>query len=154
MTVYLNIGTNVGNREQNLRDAMAMLRNNPGFRSSAIVESEPWGYESPNKFLNVGVAFEENALKPEQILSLLHQIEQKTSMASHRTQDGNYADRIVDVDIVAIDDLVMDTPRLTLPHPHLAKREFFLVPMKELAPDWRHPATGKTPAEMLSSLQA
>ena len=152
MRYYLNIGSNIGDREANLRKAISMLSNNPGFRASAVVESKPWGFRSALNFLNVGVVLTEEKLAPMQMLTLVKGMEQEISEASHRTRDGHYADRVIDIDIVAIDELRIDTPLLTVPHRHLPERDFFLIPLAELAPDWRHPASGLTAAEMLAAL--
>ena len=154
MRYYLNIGSNMGDREANLRKAIAMFSNNRGFRTSSVVESEPWGYESANPFLNVGIAFDEDTLTPRQMLTVVKWMESEISLASHRTTGGDYADRVIDIDIVAVDNLSLHTPRLTVPHPHLAERDFFLKPLAELTPEWRHPATGLTAMEMLRAIEA
>ena len=90
-------------------------------------------------------------LPPVEVLHRLQEIEKSISPDSHRGPGGGYADRIIDIDIVAVDTLRLDTPELVVPHPHLGRRRFFLQPMEELAPGWRHPATGLTPAEMLEA---
>lgn len=129
----------------------AVIREFGDIEMSHAVETEPWGFESSNRFLNVGIAFR-SELEPEEILDRIQEIERSISTDSHRKADGGYADRVIDIDIVAIDELELSTPRLTLPHPHLAERRFFLEPMAEIAGMWRHPATGKTPREMLEDL--
>lgn len=118
---------------------------------SHVVETEPWGFESQNSFLNVGMMFQTD-LEPEAILDKLLEIERSISPDSHRHADGSYADRLVDIDLIAVDRLSVQTDRLTLPHAHLAERDFFLVPMEELAPAWTHPDTGLTPSGMLGRL--
>lgn len=151
-TVILNIGSNLGDRRLNLSRAMSALNAEFGdFELSHAVESEPWGFESKNTFLNIGMLFMSD-LEPLEILHRIKAIEKRLSPAPHRNADGSYADRAVDIDIVAIDEMVMDTPELKLPHPHLAEREFFLVPLEELAPMWRHPLTGRNATEMIRSL--
>ncbi len=154
MRYYLNIGSNIGDREANLKKAISIFSRNKGFRASAVVESEPWGFVSANRFLNVGIAFDEDRLTPQQMLTVVKWMENEISLASHRTSGGEYADRVIDIDIVAVDNLSVNTPRLTVPHPHLAKRDFFLKPLAELAPDWRHPATGLTARQMLQAIEA
>lgn len=129
----------------------AVIREFGDIEMSHAVETEPWGFESSNRFLNVGIAFR-SELEPEEILDRIQEIERSISTDSHRNADGGYADRVIDIDIVAIDELELSTPRLTLPHPHLAERRFFLEPMAEIAGMWCHPATGKTPREMLEDL--
>ena len=152
MNYYLNIGSNIGDRRDNLyRAVVALAAGTSGCAVSSIVESEPWGYESANRFMNLGVWLVSN-LEPHDMLEHIHDIERRLGSASHRDARGNYIDRLVDIDIMAIDDLVIDTPTLQVPHPHLPERDFFLVPLQQLAPDWRHPVTGLTAAQMLEDL--
>ena len=120
---------------------------------SSIVESEPWGFESDNRFLNLGVKLSSNLL-PMEMLDRIHDIEHRLGSASHRDRHGHYIDRLVDIDIVAIDDMVIDTPVLQIPHPHLPDRDFFLKPMIQLAPDWCHPVTGLTASQMLEEMSS
>ena len=154
MDYYLNIGSNTGNRRDNLYRAVAFLvAGTSGGAVSSIVESEPWGFESDNRFLNLGVKLSSD-IEPQQMLERIHDIERRLGSAAHRDADGGYIDRLVDIDIVAIDDMVIDTPTLQVPHPHLPDRDFFLKPMLHLAPDWRHPVTGLTAAQMLEELSS
>ena len=142
----------MGNRRDNLYRAVAFLAaGTGGCAVSDIVESEPWGFESEKRFMNLGVWLCSD-LAPQEMLDRIHDIEHRLGSASHRDADGHYIDRLVDIDIVAIDDLVIDTPTLQVPHPHLPERDFFLRPMMQLAPDWRHPVTGLTAAQMLESI--
>ena len=129
----------------------AIMRRYGDLEMSHVVETEPWGYESPHKFLNVAIMFRSDD-SPLEVLEELKKIENEISPRTHRTSDGGYADRVIDIDIVAVDDTMMETPQLTIPHPRLAERDFFLVPLEEIAPSWRHPATGLTAAEMLALL--
>ena len=152
MKYYLNIGSNMGERRDNLyRAVVALAAGTSGCAVSSIVESEPWGFDSENRFMNLGVWFE-SELAPHEMIDRIHEIEQRLGSASHRDENGSYIDRLVDIDIVAIDDMVIDTPTLQVPHPHLAERDFFLRPMMQLAPDWQHPVTGLTASEMLEML--
>ena len=152
MNYYLNIGSNIGDRRDNLyRAVVALAAGTSGCAVSSIVESEPWGYESDNRFMNLGVWLV-SGLEPHDMLEHIHDIERRLGSASHRDARGNYIDRLVDIDIMAIDDLVIDTPTLQVPHPHLPERDFFLIPLQQLAPDWRHPVTGLTAAQMLEDL--
>ncbi len=154
MDYYLNIGSNTGNRRDNLYRAVAFLvAGTSGGAVSSIVESEPWGFESDNRFLNLGVKLSSD-IEPQQMLERIHDIERRLGSAAHRDADGGYIDRLVDIDIVAIDDMVIDTPTLQVPHPHLPERDFFLRPMMQLAPDWRHPVSGLTAAEMLEKMSS
>ena len=153
MNYYLNIGSNIGDRRDNLYRAVVALAACTGgdCAVSPIVESEPWGFESDNRFMNLGVCLQ-STMSPWQMLERIHEIERELGSASHRDAQGGYVDRLVDIDIVAIDDLVIDSPSLQVPHRHLPERDFFLIPMQHLAPEWRHPVTGLTAAQMLDML--
>lgn len=152
MDYYLNIGSNMGDRRDNLyRAVVALTAGTGGSVVSHIVESDPWGFESDSRFMNIGLWFNSD-IDPHMMLDRIHDIERRLGSAAHRDGDGNYIDRLVDIDIVAIDEMVIDTPTLQVPHPHLAERDFFLRPMMELAPNWAHPVTGLTAAQMLDML--
>lgn len=152
MYVFINIGSNKGDRRLNLSRAMRGVGHEFGlFEMSHAIESEPWGFESNARFLNVGIMFQTD-LQPLEVLDILQGIEKSISPDSHRDSKGKYIDRVIDIDIVAIDEQVIDDERLKVPHPCLAERRFFLEPMNEIAPDWRHPVTGKNAAEMLAEL--
>lgn len=151
--VLVNIGSNIGNRRLNLSRAMRAIGEEFGnFEISHVVESAPWGYDSTNSFLNLGIAFT-TELTPMELLHRLQEIERSISPASHRNPDGTYADREIDIDIIAIDREIIAEVELKVPHPRLAERRFVLEPLAELAPGWRHPLTGLTPMEMLMKLE-
>lgn len=154
MIVFANIGSNLGDSRLTLARAVRAIANEFGnFEISHAVESEPWGFGSTRNFTNIGISFHTD-MAPEEILDRLQAIEAALNRNPHRNPDGSYADREADIDIVAIDRLQIDTPRLKVPHPHLASRRFFLQPLEELAPGWTHPATMLTPSEMLLRLDA
>ena len=155
MNYYLNIGSNIGDRRDNLYRAVVALAACTGgdCAVSPIVESEPWGFESDNRFMNLGVCLQ-STMSPWQMLERIQEIERELGSASHRDAQGGYVDRLVDIDIVAIDDLVIDSPSLQVPHRHLPERDFFLIPMQHLAPEWRHPVTGLTAAQMLEQMSS
>lgn len=158
--VIVNLGSNLGNRRLNLSRAMNRIGRRFGnFDVSHVVESEAWGFDSPHRFANMAMMFFTDE-EPQAILAALQTIEREMGGGPHRNPDGSYADRLIDIDIMAIDDMTLDLPAqgeelpaLRVPHPHLAERRFFLEPMAELAPAWRHPATGLTPAGMLAALK-
>lgn len=151
-TVFLNIGTNLGQRRINLSRAVSALEKEFGyFELSHAVESLPEGFESPNKFLNIGIMVTTD-LAPEEVLEKIREIERSISPASHRKADGSYADRVIDIDIIAIDNMVIDTPELQVPHPRMSERRFVLEPLAELAPFWVHPVLHASPGELLSRL--
>lgn len=152
MNYYLNIGSNIGERRDNLyRAVVALTAGTGGSVTSRVVESDPWGFDSENRFMNIGLWLASD-LSPHEMLKRIHEIEHRLGSGSHRDENGGYIDRLVDIDIMAIDDMVIDSPSLVVPHQHLADRDFFLRPMMELAPNWQHPVTGLTAQEMLSGL--
>lgn len=136
---HINIGSNLGNRELNIARAVAMLRRLSAgdFRLSNSVESEPWGYASANRFLNVGVSFETN-LSPDELLSATQSIEREISGGNprHRNPDGSYADRIIDLDIIFYSDNAFDSESLTLPHPRFRERDFVMRPLAQIDREW------------------
>lgn len=163
-TVYLNIGSNQGDRRAIVARAVAAVSalSFPVVERSRVsdpVESAPWGYDSDSPFLNVGVALDCRIDAPwtvpalHRLLDSLQAMERSICTMPHRNADGSYRDRDLDIDIVAVDGLTVATPRLVLPHPHMAARTFVLEPMASLAPGWRHPLTGLTAAEMLLSIK-
>lgn len=137
MRYYLNIGTNLGDRNENLRRAIeALTGDTTDWVVSPVVESEPWGFESENRFLNIGLALDSD-LEPLAMLDHIHDIEHQLGSAAHRDAQGGYVDRLVDIDIMAIDDaqgcsVTIDLPTLQVPHPHLHDRDFFLKPYQYL----------------------
>lgn len=155
MKIFLNLGSNLGDREEMLGRAVALIGDAlPGRVScSRVLETPAWGYESANAFLNVGVMVETDiAYEPVRVLHILQEIQRRLDPSPHRNAAGGYIDRAIDIDIIAIDDTVMDTPELTLPHPRMHLRRFVLEPMAQLAPDWEHPMLHMTPEEMNSKI--
>ncbi len=153
LTYHFNIGSNLGDRRAMLNAAAAALES-MGRRvaRSHTVVSPAWGYESDNSFLNMEVVVAIDR-EPLDVLDSLHEIERSLGSGSHRDASGGYADRLVDIDIVAVDDMIIDTPQLCVPHPHLAERYFYLTPLAETSPQWRHPKSGLTARQMLDLLQ-
>lgn len=138
MRIHLNIGSNQGDRAALIERAVALLMRampDARVRRSAPVESEPWGFDSPNAFLNIGLMIDlPRSIDPEALLDITQAAERAISPASHRNPDGSYRDRLIDIDIIAVDRLRLHTPRLTLPHPRAALRPFVLTPLRELDP--------------------
>ena len=139
MKYYLNIGSNLGNRYKFLLNAIVELGwCGDCLKVSHVVESEPWGFVSPNRFLNIGVLLKSELL-PMDMLDRLHCIERELGSTAHRDAQGGYVDRCVDIDIMAAENeageaVKIDSAELTLPHPHLHDREFFRIPYLELKP--------------------
>ena len=155
MNYYLNIGSNMGNRTRNIARAVRLISRtfNTSIKISAPVTSSPWGFKSKNAFVNEGAILHTD-VKPAEVLERLQQVERLISDKPHRNADGSYSDRVIDIDIVAIDEMTIDTPSLKVPHPHLPERDFYIIPMRELAPSWVHPQSRMTPGEMLDRLQS
>lgn len=153
MKYYLNLGSNLGNRLLHITRAMKAIGEEFGqYETSHKVESDPWGFDSTNRFVNIGLAIESD-LDPEEVLTRLQTIEKGISPRGHRRWDGTYNDREIDIDIMASDGPAYDSPTLHIPHLHLEKREFFLRPLAELAPNWRHPVSGLTPQDLIDLLK-
>ncbi len=153
-TAYINIGSNKGDRLSIIDSAVAAISSTGReMRVSAPFESEPWGYDSPHPFINVGVTIEIDS-SPVEYLATLRAIELSLSTDAHRNPDNTYRDRALDIDLIAIDSIIIDTPALTLPHPRMHLRPFVLIPMAELAPSWCHPLHHLTPAAMLQQLDS
>ena len=135
--VYLGLGSNLGDREENIRKAIALIAERVGevTRQSSLIETEPWGYESANKFLN-GVILVETALTPRQVLEATQQIERELGKrrrhATTRVQSSIYHDRSIDIDILLYDDLTVDEPDLKIPHPQMQQRAFVMKPLEEI----------------------
>lgn len=140
---YLSLGTNIGNKRRNMVTAAALLAERVGdiLALSDFYETEPWGFESKNIFLNAAVKLV-TSFTPQELLVATQQIE--TEMGRTEKSDGSYHDRIIDIDILIYDELVMKTPELTLPHPLMHERKFVLEPLAEIAPNMKHPVINKT----------
>lgn len=104
-------------------------------RLSDVVESEPWGFDSAMPFLNIGIALDYPVdIDHLYLLHTLQHIERQVSPIPHRNADGSYRDRCIDIDIIAIDCLTLDSPELTIPHPRASLRPFVMEPLRQLAP--------------------
>ena len=130
--VYLSLGTNLGNRKRNIREAIDKIGEQIGVveRQSALYETEPWGYSSPNDFINSCVMVL-TAMAPRQVLEATQRIEQEMGRTL-KSVNGEYHDRIIDIDILMIDDLVINEPDFKIPHPLMEERDFVMKPLKEI----------------------
>jgi 2-amino-4-hydroxy-6-hydroxymethyldihydropteridine diphosphokinase len=134
MNYYLNIGSNMGDRRDNLYRAVAFLvAGTSGGAVSSIVESEPWGFESEHPFLNAACMVL-TTLSPEQCLKETQQIERELGRTT-KSKDGIYHDRPIDIDLLMYGDLKLSTPTLTLPHPRMQERDFVMIPLREILPN-------------------
>ncbi|WP_297903075.1 2-amino-4-hydroxy-6-hydroxymethyldihydropteridine diphosphokinase [uncultured Parabacteroides sp.] len=150
-TAYLGLGTNVGNKRGNLVTASALLAERVGdvLALSDMYETEPWGFESENTFLNAVIVLM-TEFSPIELLDATRQIE--IEMGRIKKSDGSYHDRIIDIDLLMVDEQIIHTERLILPHPLMHKRLFVMEPLVEVAPLVKHPVLGKTMSELLSEL--
>ncbi len=144
-SVFLALGSNLGDRLANLQAAIERLP--PAvrvLRLSPVYETAPWGFLDQPMFLNQ-VIWVETGLSPLDLLEYLKSIE----VALGRKPTFRYGPRLIDIDILLYDDLIFESPCLTIPHPRLGERPFVLFPLADLAPHLRHPLTHKTVQEML-----
>lgn len=129
---YLSLGSNLGDRHATMQSAILLLDSQAGSvdRVSSAIETEPWGFESANKFLNMCVRII-TTLSPEQLLATTKDIELQLGRTT-KSVNGQYHDRPIDIDILTYDDLRINTPSLTLPHPHMHERDFVMIPLREI----------------------
>ena len=147
--VYLGLGSNLGDKEEYIRKAIALIGERVGdvLRQSSLIETEPWGFESENRFLN-GVILVETTLTPRQLLKATQKIERalgRKKQISHlspitipeqssptRSLSRLYQDRPIDIDVLLYDDLTVDEPDLKIPHPLMHQRDFVMIPLAEI----------------------
>lgn len=151
-SAYLGIGTNLGDKENNIRQAVALIEEQIGKATavSSFYESEPWGFVSDHRFINIALIVE-TSLSPEQLLEKTQEIERELGR-KNKTTNG-YTDRIIDIDILLYDDLIADCEKLKIPHPLLQERDFAVIPLTEIAPDYRHPILGVSIKELSVKFQ-
>lgn len=151
--VYIAFGSNLGNREQNIRRALSLLVEE-GLRPvkvSSLTETAPVGFSSSHLFLN-GAALLETTLPLPEVLEATERVERRLGR-THKSSGGVYGDRTVDIDILYYDSDIIATERLTVPHPRISERLFVLSPLSEIAPDFRDPVSGFTIETMLRRLK-
>lgn len=147
-TVYLGLGTNLGDKEANLRTAIYKLQERIGKQVSlsSFYETAPWGFESDHSFLNAAIGLE-TSLSPIEILHITQEIEKELGR-TQKSVNGSYSDRLIDIDILLYDTLVLQTPELTIPHPLMTERDFVMKPLIEIAGNVIHPTRQKTLSEL------
>ncbi|MCC8186214.1 MAG: 2-amino-4-hydroxy-6-hydroxymethyldihydropteridine diphosphokinase [Bacteroides sp.] len=151
-TVYLGLGSNLGDKEENLYRAIRKIEERVGkvISRSAFYHTEPWGFESRNTFVNAAIGVD-TLWAPEEVLKHLRGIEREMGRLC-KTSGGKYADRIIDLDILLYDALVYESPGLSIPHPLMTERKFVLEPLAEIAPDLIHPVWHQSIRDLLPLL--
>ena len=150
--IYLGIGTNLGHKSQNLDSAVQRLKMDVGdvLSVSKFYPSQPWGFESKHSFLNAVVKVF-TLLSPQDLLESTQLIERDLGRVS-KSHHSNYHDRIIDIDILIYDELIMHSTQLEIPHKWMHQRDFVLIPLAEIAPNLVHPKLGETILELKNKL--
>lgn len=150
--VYLGLGANLGDKRENLLGAVRMIQERIGEVTSlsSFHETAPWGFRSENSFLNAAACVE-TALPPLDVLRLTQAIEREMGRKKKSVQ-GIYSDRLIDIDLLLYDGLVLNLPELTLPHPLMTERAFVMAPLAEIAGETVHPIFKKTISELLQNI--
>ena len=146
---YLALGSNLGNRLASLKNAISNLTPQMDVKKkSPVYETPPWGHTDQPQFLNQCVQVE-TYLEPENLLAHLKRLE--TVLGREPTFENG--PRVIDIDILFYDDLILNTPPLVVPHPRMHTRGFVLVPLNDIAPDVVHPVLGKPISELLLDVE-
>jgi 2-amino-4-hydroxy-6-hydroxymethyldihydropteridine diphosphokinase len=150
MKTYLSLGSNIYDREHNIEDALDRIIENIGVvtKSSSYYETEPWGFQSDESFLNIAVEVETD-LSPDDLMETITKIENR--MGRIRDEKVRYTSRIIDIDILLYGDMVINDANLTIPHPRMHERNFVLEPLDEIAPGVVHPVFEKPVSELLDT---
>jgi 2-amino-4-hydroxy-6-hydroxymethyldihydropteridine diphosphokinase len=144
--VFLLLGTNLGDKRQNLEKALVKINKEAGIiiNKSSIYETEAWGFKNQPSFLNMVAEIDTN-LRPEQLLIKINAIEKELG----RIRFERWKERSIDIDILYYNDEVLETPVLQIPHPGIPNRKFTLVPLCELIPGYLHPSLNQTQQKLL-----
>lgn len=130
--VYLGLGSNLGNKEQHITTAVKHLEQRVGKvrRLSSLLKTEPWGFTSPHSFVNAAVSID-TTLSPHEVLEATQQIERDMGR-EQKSMNGEYHDRIIDIDILLYDDMEINEKDLIIPHPLMHQRDFVMIPLREI----------------------
>lgn len=151
-TVYLSLGTNIGNKEKQMNEAIERIETQIGdvVSRSTFYVTEPWGFESENSFLNAAVKIE-TELSADEVLKETQNIEREMGRME-KSEKGKYKDRIIDIDILMYGTSIIDSPNLTIPHKFMKERRFVLEPLAEIASEVVIPGTGISVSKALNLL--
>ena len=146
----MHLGSNIGDRKLHIARAIQMIEESIGpiWASSAYYETEAWGNADQNDFINVALEVE-HYMTPNQLLKTVNRIEDDLG----RERKEKWGARTIDIDIIFVEDIIVDTDKLTLPHKWMEKRNFVLYPMVEIAEKFVHPVLNKTLAELLEECE-
>lgn len=152
-------GGNIGDMKPRLRQAQQLINKDIGIilRCSHVYNSKAWGFASEQEFMNQAMIVDTD-LSPEELLEAVQQIEiqlgrDRTAEEAYKEETGqSYSPRVIDIDILFYDDITMDDPKLTIPHPLMQERDFVLAPLCEIAPKKMHPALGKSIEDLRKGL--
>jgi 2-amino-4-hydroxy-6-hydroxymethyldihydropteridine diphosphokinase len=147
--IYLGIGSNMGDRQAHCRNAIERLKDKGIVikKASSMCETKPWGLEEQPDFINMAVEAE-TGLSPEELLKTLKEVEKEIG----RKETVRWGPRIIDLDILFYDDIVINMEHLHIPHPLLHRRDFVLLPLSEIAPDKTHPVLKKNIRQLKEEL--
>lgn len=147
--VFIALGSNLGDKKDNINEAIKRI-NDKGIKIlkvSSIIETEPYGYKDQDKFLNA-VCLVETDLSPHELLNVLLEIEREMG----RVRTIKWGPRVIDLDIIFYDDLIINEANLIIPHPDAHNRTFVMGPLSEIEPDFIHPVLNKTVKEIYLEL--
>jgi 2-amino-4-hydroxy-6-hydroxymethyldihydropteridine diphosphokinase len=150
-TAYIGIGSNLGKRQENCLRAIELIEKKGILikKRSSLCETEPWGVKDQPLFINMAIEVETD-FNPHEFLPVLKDVELEVG----REESGRWGPRVIDLDILLFDDIVMEEDGLTIPHPLLHKRDFVLSPLNEIAPNATHPVFKMSVHELLHHLQS
>ena len=130
--VFIGLGSNLGDKVWNLQETIRLISERVGavVRQSSFLDTEPWGFESENTFVNAVICCETEKT-PREVLVLTQQIEREMGR-TRKSSSGGYSDRPIDIDILLYDNLTVDEPDLKIPHPLMHQRDFVMIPLEEI----------------------
>lgn len=147
-TAYLLLGSNLGNKEENLWQAIKLLKKIGKVKKlSAIYETEPWGFSDDRNFFNLALSIN-TILNPYELITEILKIE---ISIGRKRQTKQWVAREIDIDIIFYEGLIINEEHLTIPHPQIKNRKFVLVPLKEIAPNFIHPVYRQSISELLKA---